>query len=213
VYQAGLLYDIGLVAVPSFVLGKPHERLTEAEREQYRLHPYHSQRIIARIPAFERLAPVVGAHHERLDGRGFPGGASAVRISLEARILAVADRFETLTHDTPEGAAMPAEAAAQTLLGESGMALAPDVVAALLSSLDMPAPPAPARAPLPAGLTAREAEVLRLVAAGSTRKQVAEALVVSEGTVRSHLEHIYSKIGVSNRAGATLFAMEHDLLD
>ena len=61
-------------------------------------------------------------------------------------------------------------------------------------------------------LTPREVEVLRLVALGGTRKQVAEQLVVSEGTVRSHLEHIYSKIGVSNRAGATLFAMEHGLL-
>jgi HD-GYP domain-containing protein (c-di-GMP phosphodiesterase class II) len=212
-HRAGLLYDIGLVAVPSFVLGKPYDRLTEAEREQYRLHPYHSQRIIARIPAFERLAPMVGAHHERLDGRGFPGGVSAARISLEARILAVTDRFETLTHDTPEGAAAPVQHAARTLLGESGMALAPDVVAALLSSLEMPAPPARARVSLPSGLTAREVEVLQLVAAGSTRKQVAEALVVSEGTVRSHLEHIYSKIGVSNRAGAALFAMEHGLLD
>jgi DNA-binding NarL/FixJ family response regulator len=55
-------------------------------------------------------------------------------------------------------------------------------------------------------------QVLRLIASGGTRRQVAEALVVSEGTVRSHLEHIYSKIGVSNRASATLFAMEHGLL-
>jgi len=212
-YRAGLVYDIGLVAVPSFVLAKPHERLTEAEREQYRLHPYHSQRILARIPALEGLAPAVAAHHERLDGRGYPAAASAAQISLEARILGVADRFDALTHDTPDGAAVPVERAAETLRAEAGMAFAPDVVEALLSSLDLPASvPRAARQPEPGGLTAREIEVLRLVALGGTRKQVAEELVVSEGTVRSHLEHIYSKIGVSNRAGATLFAMEHGLL-
>jgi HD-GYP domain-containing protein (c-di-GMP phosphodiesterase class II) len=213
-YRAGLVYDVGLVAVPSFVLAKPHDRLTEAEREQYRLHPYQSQRIIARIPAFENLAPAVAAHHERLDGRGYPAGASAAQIGLEARILAGADRFDALTHDTPDGAAIPAERAAEALVAEAGMALAPDVVEALLSSLDLPsAVPQAARQRELAGLTAREVEVLRLVALGGTRKQVAAELVVSEGTVKSHLEHIYSKINVSNRAGATLFAMEHGLLD
>ena len=213
-YRAGLVYDVGLVAVPSFVLAKPHDRLTEAEREQYRLHPYQSQRIIARIPAFENLAPAVAAHHERLDGRGYPAGASAAQIGLEARILAGADRFDALTHDTPDGAAIPAERAAEALVAEAGMALAPDVVEALLSSLDLPsAVPQAARQQELAGLTAREVEVLRLVALGGTRKQVAAELVVSEGTVKSHLEHIYSKINVSNRAGATLFAMEHGLLD
>lgn len=213
-YRAGLIYDIGLVAVPSFVLAKPHDRLTEAEREQFRLHPYHSQRIIARIPAFERLVPAVAAHHERLDGRGYPGGVSAAQISLEARILGAVDRFDALTHDTPDGAALPTERAAETLRAEAGMALAPDVVEALLSSLGLPASARAApRRQEPAGLTAREVQVLRLVAGGGTRKQVAQTLVVSEGTVRSHIEHIYSKIGVSNRAGATLFAMEHGLLD
>lgn len=213
-YRAGLVYDIGLVAVPSFVLAKPHDRLTEAEREQYRLHPYHSQRIIARVPAFESLTPAVAAHHERLDGRGYPGGVGAAQISLEARILGVAHRFDALTHDTPDGPAVSIELAAETLRAESGMALAPDVVEALLASLGLPASASQrARRQEPGGLTAREVQVLRLVASGGTRKQVAEALVVSEGTVRSHLEHIYSKIGVSNRAGATLFAMEHGLLD
>lgn len=213
-YRSGLVYDIGLVAVPSFVLAKPRDRLTEAEREQYRLHPYQSQRIIARIPAFEDLAPAVAAHHERLDGQGYPAGASAAQIGLEARILASADRFDALTHDTPDGAALPPEQAAEALVAEAGMALAPDVVEALLSSLELSARvPQSARKEELAGLTAREVEVLRLVALGGTRKQVAEELVVSEGTVKSHLEHIYSKIGVSNRARATLFAMEHGLLD
>jgi DNA-binding CsgD family transcriptional regulator len=64
----------------------------------------------------------------------------------------------------------------------------------------------------PAGLTDRELEILRLLARGMSRREMAQALVVSEHTVRHHLEHIYAKIGVGTRVGATLFAVEHDLL-
>ena len=65
----------------------------------------------------------------------------------------------------------------------------------------------------PAGLTDREVEVLRLAAKGLSRRQIGERLNITEGTVRSHLEHIYGKIGVSNRSAASLFAMEHGLLE
>jgi DNA-binding CsgD family transcriptional regulator len=64
----------------------------------------------------------------------------------------------------------------------------------------------------PAGLTAREVEVLRLVALGLTNKQIARRLVISPKTAGNHIEHIYTKIGTSNRAGASLFAMQHGLL-
>ena len=64
----------------------------------------------------------------------------------------------------------------------------------------------------PDRLTDREVEVLRLIAKGLNRRQVAVALFIAEGTVRSHLEHIYGKIDVSNRAAAALYAVEHDLL-
>ena len=64
----------------------------------------------------------------------------------------------------------------------------------------------------PAGLTAREVDVLRLVARGLSNKQMGARLVISPKTARNHIEHIYTKIGVSNRAGAGLFAMQHGLL-
>lgn len=213
-YRAGLVYDIGLVAVPSFILTRPHEHLTDAEREQYRLHPYHSRRIMARVPAFAGLLPALAAHHERPDGRGYPAGVTAAQISQEARILAVADRFDAITHDTPEGPALTTDEAVASLRSEAGTAFAAEIVEALAAVFDTTGvarqrPPATAVG----GLTPREVQVLRLIATGQNRKQVATALVVSEGTVRSHLEHIYSKIGVSNRAGATLFAMEHGLLE
>jgi DNA-binding CsgD family transcriptional regulator len=65
---------------------------------------------------------------------------------------------------------------------------------------------------LEAGLTAREVDVLRLVAQGLSAKQVASRLVISPKTARNHIEHIYVKIGASNRATASLFAMQHGLL-
>ena len=64
----------------------------------------------------------------------------------------------------------------------------------------------------PAGLTDREVEVLRLIARGRVNKQVAATLGISAKTVGHHVEHIYAKVGVTTRAGATLFAMEHGLL-
>jgi DNA-binding CsgD family transcriptional regulator len=72
--------------------------------------------------------------------------------------------------------------------------------------------PTPARAPYPAGLTAREVEVLRLVARGLTDAQVAEQLVVSPRTVSTHLTSVYGKLQVSSRTAATRFAIEHGLV-
>jgi len=74
------------------------------------------------------------------------------------------------------------------------------------------APPVPNTPTYPDGLTAREVEVLRLVAQGLTDPQVADQLVISPHTVNSHLKAIYGKIGVSSRNGATRYALEHNLM-
>ena len=105
VRRAALVHDIGLVAVPSFVLHKPRERLTPAEWEALRLHPYHAERILARVGAFEPLMSLVSAHHERPDGKGFYRGLGAEQIPTGALIVGVADAFDELTHARPEGAA------------------------------------------------------------------------------------------------------------
>src|SRR5262249_39748019 len=86
---AGLTHDLGLVAVPSFVLHKPQEELSTAEWEKLRLHPYHAERILGRIPAFRAVVPLVGAHHERLDGQGYYRGLAGSQIPPGARMLAV----------------------------------------------------------------------------------------------------------------------------
>jgi DNA-binding NarL/FixJ family response regulator len=70
-----------------------------------------------------------------------------------------------------------------------------------------------ARAALPAGLSDREVEVLRLVSRGLTNRQIAEQFTISPRTAEHHVQHIYTKLGVSSRAAAAIFAMEHDLLE
>ena len=215
IYRAALVHDIGIVAVPSFVLNKPQDTLTEAEREQVRLHPYHSERILSKVPDLEPIIPLVAAHHEEMDGRGYHRGLRGVQIPLGARIIAVADRFDELTHDAPGSPGRELDQAVDVMGQEVGSRLAPDAFQALtedLSGVDRSHRQRTRQQEWPARLTDREVDVLRLIAKGLNRRQVAGALFIAEGTVRSHLEHIYSKIGVSNRAAAVLFAVEHDLL-
>jgi len=215
---AALMHDLGLVAVPSFTLEKPAAHLTSAEWERLRLHPYYAERILARVPALAPFIPLVAAHHERPDGRGYHRGLSQAQIPLGARIIAVADRYDDCTHNRPGQPALDGEAALIQLGAEAGQALAQDAFRVLAQELDEKSPhPARVRRrrqphEWPAGLTDREVETLRLLAQGLSRRQVAEALFLSEHTVRHHLEHIYNKVGVSTRVAATLFAVEHDLL-
>jgi HD-GYP domain-containing protein (c-di-GMP phosphodiesterase class II)/DNA-binding CsgD family transcriptional regulator len=217
VRRAALMHDLGLVAVPSFTLHKPHDQLTQGEWEQLRLHPYHAERILSRVPALASVVPLVAAHHERFDGRGYYRGLAGSHIPLGARIIAVADRFDELSHDTPDQLALDVEGALRRMSEEAGHALCPDAFEALAQALgeDGLAPftrPKSQPPEWPAGLTDREVEILRLLAKGLLRREMAAQLYLSEHTVRHHLAHIYSKVGVSTRVGATLFAMEHNLL-
>ena len=217
VRHAALMHDLGLVAVPSFTLHKPHEQLTQIEREQFRLHPYYAERILSRVPALAHVVPLIAAHHERLDGRGYYRGLSGSQIPLGARIIAVADCFDELTHDTPDHLAIDPDRAQKQMSEEVGSSLCPDAFEALVQELctdgSAPFSTRTSRAPgRPAGLTDREVEILGLLAKGLSRREIAKRLVLSEHTVRHHLEHIYNKAGVSTKVGATLFAVEHDLL-
>ena len=215
--RAALIHDLGLVAVPSFTLHKPHDQLTQVEWERLRLHPYHAERILARVPVLASVVPLIAAHHERLDGRGYYRGLSGSQIPFGARIIAVADRFDELTHDTPDMPAIDQGAALQRMEDEVGHALCPDAFRLLAEEVQTSGstflPRRKNRSPSwPAGLTDREVEIMRLLAKGLSRNEMAKQLVVSEHTIRHHLEHIYTKVGVNTRVGATLFAVEHDLL-
>jgi HD-GYP domain-containing protein (c-di-GMP phosphodiesterase class II) len=205
--RAALVHDLGLVAIPSRVLEKPEEELTAVEREQLRLHPYYSERILRQAPALAPLAEIAGLHHERLDGRGYFRGLTETQIPLSSRIVAVAARYDELTHAAP---GRPPLAQADALADLRSGGYASEVVAAIESALGIKPPPPASR---PAGLTEREIGVLQLAARGHTRREIGRRLQLSENTVRHHLEHIYTKAGVSNRVAAAMFAMEQGLLD
>jgi DNA-binding CsgD family transcriptional regulator len=219
--MAGLLHDVGMVAVPSFVLHKPEDRLTDAERESVRLHPYHAERILSYVPAFAPVVPLVAAHHEQLDGAGYFRGLSGTQIPPGASVIAVADRFDELTHARPGHAPIDTREALRVIESGAGTMYSSAAVRALAATAPQGAgvvaapsaiaPPA-RRSTWPARLTDREVEILRLLARGASRRAIAAQLSVSEHTVRHHLEHIYTKIDVRTRVEATLFAVEQGLI-
>jgi len=208
---AALLHDVGRVGISTAIWEK-RGTLSSAEWEQVRLHPYHSERILARSATLQPMAAIAGMHHERHDGSGYHRGSRGRDIPLEARVLAVADAFQSMTQERPHRPALGTDEAADTLRDEARDGrLDPDAVAALMAATGV-ASALPLRGAAPAGLSDREVEVLRLVARGLSNRQIAARLVVSPRTAEHHVQHIYAKIGVSSRAAAALFAMEHDLV-
>lgn len=208
VRRAGLVHDVGVVGVPAGLWDRPGPLSSEGW-ERVRLHAYVSERILGRCRGLAELASDVGAHHERADGSGYHRGTRDA--ALTAQLLAAADAYAALGEDRPHRRRLsPGEAA--TVLAEnadSGALMRAAVDAVLAAAGHLPGVPNVAR---PGGLTEREVDVLRLIARGRSNKEVARELGVSPKTVGTHVEHIYAKAAVTTRAGATLFAMENDLL-
>jgi DNA-binding NarL/FixJ family response regulator len=150
-------------------------------------------------------------HHERLDGSGYHRGCSGADLPMAARVLAAADAYEAMTQRRPHRPALAPEQAEECLQSDvrAGQ-LDGDAVNAVLAAAGHDA--ALIRRDPPAGLTDRELEVLALVAQGCSNPQIANHLVISRRTAEQHVQNVYRKIGVSSRAAAALFAMEHDLL-
>lgn len=207
--RAGHVHDLGRMGVPNRVLGKT-SALSTAEEEHVRLHPYLTQRILTRVEALRGIAQLAGAHHERLDGSGYPRGASGAELRLPERILAAADAFQSLRESSPHRPEYGPEDAAAALRKEvrDGRLDGPAVEAVLVAGGHN----RPARGSWPAGLTDREVDVLRLIARGYSAVQVAAELHIAPKTARNHVEHIYAKLNTSNRTGAALFALTHGLV-
>jgi HD-GYP domain-containing protein (c-di-GMP phosphodiesterase class II) len=208
--RAALVHDVGRVGVPNGIWDRPGP-LNATQWERVRLHPYLSERVLRRSAVLAPFADVASCHHERVDGSGYHRGAVGVSQDPSARLLAAADAYHAMTENRPHRPALsPSDAASQ---------LVDDADAGRFSRFEVDAVLAAAGegrreavVANPAGLTDREVEVLGLIARGRVNKQVAAALGISPKTVGRHIEHIYAKAGVSTRAGATLFAMEHGLL-
>lgn len=209
--QAGYVHDLGRVGVSAAIWDKPGP-LTASEWERVRLHPYYTERVLARPLALAPLGAVAALHHERLDGSGYYRGIPAAMLSLPARLLAAADVYHALTERRAHRPAHSAGVAAEQLQAEARDGrLDANAVSAVLAAAGHTA--RAARREWPAALSEREVEVLRLVARGLSNREMAKHLTIAEKTVGHHIQHIYNKIGVSTRAAATLFAMQHDLLD
>ena len=206
--RAALVHDLGRVAVDPATWQKSRP-LSADEWEHVRLHPYHTERVLSLSPFLAALAPVAGAHHERLDRSGYHRGAAAAELPLPARVLAAADAYHAMTEPRPYRTPLGHDEATQILADEvRAERLDVDVVGAVLEAAGQPVP----RLERPAGLTEREAEVVGLLARGLQTKQIARALGISAKTADRHIQNSYVKIGVSSRAAATLFAMEHGLV-
>ena len=206
--RAGLLHDLGVVGVPAGVWNRAGP-LTSEGRERVRQHTHLGERIVTRCPGLAELAAVVGAHHERADGSGYHRGTRDV--TLVGQLVAAAEIYQALSEDRPHRPAPRPADAARILAAEAdeGRLSRPAVDAVLAAAGHTPTIPNVVR---PAGLTEREVDVLRLIARGRSNKDAARQLGISAKTVGTHVEHIYAKTGVTTRASATVFAMEHDLL-
>ena len=208
--RAGLVHDLGKIAVPYRMLEKAGDDTggsggplgNSALAEPVRLHPYYAQRVLSQVRPLADLAADVGAHHERLDGSGYPLGICGQRVPIGARVLAAADAWaERAVTGSPD------------LSGEEGLDAA---CVAALQSCALPGtrhqrqrPPVTGARPV---LSSREIEVLRLLADGASNRDVSKALFISRHTAEHHVEHILAKLGVTSRTAAVAYALTYELL-
>ncbi len=210
--RAALVHDLGMNGLPATILDKPGP-LTASETERMRMHAYYTDRMLARPPALDRIGAIAALATERLDGSGYHRGLVG---RVDPRHGTDPRRRRCLPGDarTPAVPRRPCrieggrvtELRAEVRAGR----LAADAVDAVL---DAAGQRRGKRQSGPSGLTAREVEVLVLIARGASNKQVARLLGIAPKTAGTHIERIYSKIGASTRSTATLFAMQQGLLD
>ncbi|MFT3985737.1 MAG: HD domain-containing protein [Lachnospiraceae bacterium] len=135
VYRAGLVHDIGKIAIPSDLLSKP-ARLTPLEFSLIKTHPEVGYAILKDIPLLRPIAEMILQHHERLDGSGYPNGLKTNQILPEAQIIAVSDVFESMVSHRPYRPALGKEAAIEEILSNRGRLYSPDIADAIVRLVD-----------------------------------------------------------------------------
>ena len=184
----------------------------DEQRERARRHPALTELVLARSSALGHLGALAGLHHERLDGSGYRG-VMASSLPVAARVLATADTYHAKLEARPHRPALEPAAAAEELRQQVRRGgLDGDVAEALLEAAGHRPAPKPL-VELPAGLSEREVAVLRLIVRGLSNREMAEVLFISPKTVGHHVQHIYDKLGISTRVGATLFALHYGLVE
>ncbi len=208
VRRAGLVHDVGRAAVHPRVWQKPGP-LSADEWEQVRLHPYHTSRVLARSQPLQNLAELACCHHEKVDGTGYHRGVPAAALDPAARLLAAADAFHAMGEPRHHRDPIPIDEAARLLADQAKVGeFDADAVAAVVEAGGLEPPDLSD----PNDLTARETEVIGLLARGLQTKQIASRLDISPKTADHHIQNAYRKMGVSTRAAATLYASEHGLV-
>lgn len=207
-YRAGLVQGLGRLGVSNQIWEKKGP-LSTAEWERVRMYPYLTGRILSRIDGLESVVSVATKHEERIDGSGFPRGLAGNELTAHDRLLAAVAAYRQLLEPRPQRAALDPDAAATQLRREARDGrLDAESVEAVLSAAGHRAT---RRTSWSAGLTAREVEVLRLVAQGRSNREIATQLFIAEKTARNHVERIYAKLGVNNRTQASLAAIDRGL--
>ncbi len=136
VHSAGLLHDIGKFILPDNILKSGRRRLSDEEWDAIKAHPYEGARIVSQIDGYQPIGEIILAHHERLDGKGYPRGLSEQEIPELAKIVSVADTYDVMTaRDTYREPVSSYEAVVE-LRRVSGTQLDPRYVAALVSVLE-----------------------------------------------------------------------------
>lgn len=209
--RAGLLHDVGRGGIANAIWERPGP-LSLDQWERVRLHPYFTERVLACCGTLKTLAPLAGAHHERLDGSGYHRGSRAAELDPATRVLAAADACQAMQQHRPHRPARRPDDIARELRADvTAGRLDANAVDAVLAAAGMPVPPRVPRSG-PGGLSTREVEVLCLMARGRTNREMADLLGITPKTVGHHVQHIYDKLGISTRAAAAVFALEHGLL-
>lgn len=214
--RAAFLHEFGTTAIPNSILDK-RGQLTRAEFDRVQLHPLLTEQMLARSAALAALNPVAAAHHEKADGSGYHKGLRADTTDRIGRLLAAVDVYVGLTTERADRPAFALETAATELRDMASRGLVePAAADAVLRAAGHQAArrssPRPARPARPGGLSQREIEVLRLAAMGLTTREIADRLFISPKTADHHIQHVYTKIDVSTRGAAALWAMQHELV-
>ena len=207
--RAGFVHGFGRLGVSNSIWDRPGP-LSAGDWERIRMYPYLTERMLHQSAALAPLGEIAVQHRERLDGSGYPRGLSGGAISRPARVLGAADAYASMREPRPHRPARPAEDAAAQIRAEVRAGRLDG--AAVDAVLEAAGHRVPRRREALAGLTAREVEVLILLARGLSNKQIAERLVITPKTAGNHVEHIYAKIDASSRAAAAMFAVQHGLL-
>jgi putative nucleotidyltransferase with HDIG domain len=206
---AGFLHDLGRVSVSNAIWDKPGP-LSEREREAMRGHAGFTERILQASKPWRDLALLAASDHERIDGSGYPRMSPVPNLGLPARILAAADVLAALVAPRPHRPALALDEAARVLREEAARGRLDRATAdAVLAGQGLRPKERPR---LPAGITERELEVLRLLARGLVDKEIARALGISHRTVHHHNQSLFQKLAVTTRGAAALFAVENGLL-